>query len=374
MRWLPAGVLALCCLIPVPAGAQDFACAVPASVEAPATPEALQELRRFSTGRGVRVAVIDTGVAPHPELRVRPGADYVSGDPFLDCDSHGTVVAGIIGGATLGIAPGAEIISVRQTSAHYREVDGGNLQTLTDAIHNALDEGARVLNVSVVSCVEPALAERIDASGLTAALHRAEREGAVVVAAAGNLSADCEPGFTVFPAEYPTVLAVGARADSHTLAQYSMAADLSANGHVERALSSRGNGWAAGTHASDGVRPYEGTSFAAPVVSGSVALLLSRSPHLSPAQVRELVHAAAQPGGGAVNPMAVVTQLPPDDVPVSDPLVIEPAREFDRGARLRMKAVGAAFCLLSMLILLYSQRANQTTVAPSTSRSGQRRG
>ena len=116
---------------------------MPAIVAKPAASPATEALRKFATGAGVRVAVIDTGVAPHPEItHLRAGRDFVAADALHDCDNHGTAVAGIIAGRTLGIAPDAEIISVRQTSAHYRDVDAGNLQTLTDAIHNALDEGA----------------------------------------------------------------------------------------------------------------------------------------------------------------------------------------------------------------------------------------
>lgn len=359
---LPA-LAVLAFAVPVPAAvAQDYACAVPASAEAPGIPDGIAELRSFATGTGVTVAVVDTGVNPHPELRrLRPGADFVdtaAPNPLFDCDSHGTVVAGVIAGAATGIAPGAEVVSVRQTSAHYRdehgeEAAGGNLRTLAHAIHNALDEHARVINVSVVSCVDPGLAARIDDTVVRDALSRAEREGAVVVAAAGNTSAECEPGSTVYPANYPTVLAVAAREDAHTIAAYSLDAPLSADGRVAHALSSRGGGWATGTLAQDGVLPYQGTSFAAPVVSGAVALLLSRYPHLSPAEVRELVHAAAQPGGGAVTPLAVLTQLRPDAVETPAPLAIDPAQQRVSHAGQRLRGVGVALLSAAALLLAF---------------------
>ena len=119
MRWLPVAALLALSLTPSPAHAQEVACAVPARVEAPATDADLTRLRRFATGEGVRVAVIDTGVAPHPDIaHLRPGRDFVADDALQDCDNHGTAVAGIIAGRTLGIAPEAEIVSIRQTSAH----------------------------------------------------------------------------------------------------------------------------------------------------------------------------------------------------------------------------------------------------------------
>jgi len=265
---LSTSLTSLAFLLPVlncphQAFAQDIACAVGApagetddagNTESNSSDDARTALHRLATGMGVKVAVIDTGVAGHPQIRqLSGGADFVTPEtpePFKDCDAHGTVVAGIIAGSGAGIAPDAEILSIRQSSAHYRSPAprgkdapppaAGDLETLTRAIHNALDEKAKVINISVVSCVEPALAPRVDTRGLKEALGRAEHGGAVVVAAAGNLSNECPAGSTVFPAHFPTVLAVGARADSHTIADYSLpvpegTALLTAPGSVEHA-------------------------------------------------------------------------------------------------------------------------------------------
>lgn len=322
--------------------AAEATCALPAHAAAadlPAPDPQLAQLRRFATGAGVRVAVIDTGVAPNPELRrLTPGIDLVNPeapDPFFDCDSHGTVVAGVIAGATRGVAPDAEILSIRQTSMHTRQPGAqggtGSLQTLADAIHFALDQRARVINVSVVSCLPPQLAGRVDMGAIRAALARAEAEGALVVSAAGNASDTCEPGYTVVPAHEPTVLAVGARDGAHSIAAYSLPVpgpSVSAPGLVEAALASDGSGWASGTagradqtNHKNTVQPYLGTSFAAPAVSGAAALLIQRYPHLSPAQVRELIRAAAQPGGAAVDPLAAVAQLPPAAIAPRQPAI-----------------------------------------------------
>jgi membrane-anchored mycosin MYCP len=69
----------------------------------------LSEAWQFGQGGGIRVAVIDTGVTPHPRLpHLVPGGDYVmGGDGLSDCDAHGTIVASMIGGAPAGGAPGA---------------------------------------------------------------------------------------------------------------------------------------------------------------------------------------------------------------------------------------------------------------------------
>ncbi|WIM73021.1 S8 family serine peptidase [Corynebacterium suedekumii] len=136
-------------------------------------------------------------MADHPQLApVDPVADLVAPatpDPLLDCDGHGTVVAGVI----REVAPGATILSVRQSSAHYRQPDAdpaGTLASLADAIHAALDAGAQVLNISVVSCVPADQAALLDAAVLDHALLRAEEQGVVVVSASGNNGGACLPG------------------------------------------------------------------------------------------------------------------------------------------------------------------------------------
>ena len=298
----------------------DTACAEPTLAAAGPQPSAQyaeyrSRLRSFATGAGVKVAVIDTGVAAHPQLRVTPGADFVTPeepDPLRDCDVHGTVVAGVIAGHELGVAPDAEIYSIRQTSSHYRALPGegsdghdssGTLASLAAAIEDAVDAGARVINVSVVSCVPPEAAERVDHSGLDAALRRAEDAGAVVVAASGNAtSGGCDKTDVVFPAVADTVVAVGALTSPHELAEYSIEAPLSAEGNVPLALEP-GGGWAT----AKGDTLFQGTSFAAPVVSGTIALLMQRYPADSPAQLRQRIIDSAEPGHGVVDPLTAVT-------------------------------------------------------------------
>ncbi|QQU84885.1 S8 family serine peptidase [Corynebacterium riegelii] len=378
---LAAALAALALSVPAfapVAAAQDYACAVPAHLPAdmplPAPGPERHALHRFATGAGVRVAVIDTGVAHHPELdQLIAGRDFVDAgapNPFADCDSHGTIVAGIIAGTSRGIAPHAEIISIRQTSAHYRNRAGdaelaeyaGTLETLAAAIHNALDEHARVINISVVSCLPPEVAQLVDMAPINDALMRAEHSGAVVIAAAGNTTEACEQGFSVIPAHSPTVIAVGARATNHALADYSITVPgpfVSADGTVSYALASDGAGWATGTVAGrDRISQYVGTSFAAPRVTGSIALLLQRYPYLSPHQVRELVFAAAEPGHGAIDPMRVISQLPPETLEEQAPVLITPA------AQERSLAPGRGLIVIAGALLL----AGVITIARSLRR------
>ncbi|TVU57284.1 S8 family serine peptidase [Corynebacterium aurimucosum] len=282
----------------------------------------------------MKVAVIDTGVAAHPQLHVSPGADFVTPeepDPLRDCDLHGTVVAGVIAGKELGVAPDAEIYSIRQTSSHYRapaaesseaeRAGSGTLASLAAAIEDAVNADAKVINVSVVSCVPQDAAARVDRAGVDAALRRAEEAGAVVVAASGNATAGgCEKDDVVFPAEAETVLAVGALATPHDLAEYSIAAPLSAEGNVPLALEP-GGGWATGK----GDATFQGTSFAAPLVSGTLALLVQRYPGDSPAQLRQRIIDSAEPGHGVVDPLTAVTYRLPSDSRRDRSIAVAPA-------------------------------------------------
>lgn len=373
---------ALCFGAPVTATAQepDSACQIPVPAAAPVP---LERPTEFATGQGVRVAVIDTGVRPHEQLKpVIPGGDLVARDtpdPLFDCDGHGTAVAGIIASRDQGIAPNAEIISIRQTSAHYRVHDadptGGSLQTLTEAIHLALDHHAHVINISVVACVPEHVAKRVDVTALRTALRRAEDANAVVVAASGNTTATCLPGDVVFPAHEPTVVAVAASDGTHHIADYSMPVpegDLAvrAAGHVPVALGE--GGWSSGlrTATADPVRgeivPFTGTSFAAPVVSGTVALLRERYPHATAAQLRDIVFQSARPHGGAVVPEETLTHVPGSYArPARDVTIAAPQ---PTSTRAQDRAVTSMVVLgLAMFVALAAGGLRNT----ATSRAGQ---
>ena len=220
----------------------------------------------------------------------------------------------------------------------------GTLSSFAQAIHTALDHDAQVINASVVSCIPPEHAEHLRTQALDDALARAEHQQVPVVAAAGNAGQGCEHGSVVFPGNNETVVTVGALATPHEHAEYSMpqlghptgAGDgdaaynsggpndvaLSAPGRVSVGLSPNSQAWASGIIRNGQPSGLHGTSFAAPVVTGTVALLRERYPHASAAEIRELLVTASYPQHGFIDPVRVLTHPAPG---------VEPAGNDDDG-------------------------------------------
>ncbi|WP_177238627.1 type VII secretion-associated serine protease mycosin [Pseudonocardia ammonioxydans] len=284
----------------------------------------------LATGAHRLVAVIDTGVAPVPRLagRLRGGGDYLTGgDGLEDCDGHGTDVALLLAGAAdpgtgsgAGMAPGAGLVSLRQSSSRFtvRDDDGaerpaGEIRTLAAAIDRAVALGASVINVSEVVCVPTG---RLDDTGaaLRDAVSAARRADVLVVAAAGNLdpSGTCtgDPDLRPLPALYDGVLAVGAVDGADRAAPFSVPGawvDLAAPG-VDLPAPTGPDG-----------AVVSGTSYAAPLVAGTAALLRERFPMLTAGQVADRLRATARRpaagrddrvGHGVLDPVAALTAEP----------------------------------------------------------------
>jgi serine protease AprX len=365
----------------LPAGAErtlDAAAGVAAVVEdGPITPSAagttaattpgtsLEDVRDAigvsqsgATGAGVDVAVIDTGMVPVPALaasgKVVNGPDFssqgrVARFAHLDTYGHGTHIAGIIAGSDAasgfrGVAPGARLINLKAAGD-----DGSTtLSTLVSAVGWTIahrnDKGlrVRVLNLSFGTP-----ATRYQGDLLAYALEQAWKAGIVVVTSGGN-DGGTRRGLTS-PAYDPFLLAVGA----DDLAGTATVAD-----DVVPAWSSRGDS----SRRPDLVAPGRsivslrdpnsaldlahpearvgndlikgsGTSQAAAVVSGAVALLLERRPELAPDQVKALLRSSAAAltgvgaeaqGNGRVDVAAALAAATPDPVAVRQ--IFPPAR------------------------------------------------
>jgi membrane-anchored mycosin MYCP len=343
----------------------------------------LQQVWKLTDGSGQRVAVIDTGVAPHPRLPyLTAGGDYVfTGDGSQDCDGHGTVIAGIIGATAdsshgdhfSGVAPGVKIIGIRQSSTKFgaasdpTESGFGDVDTLARAVRTAADLGATVINISSVACARDE--STLDDRALGAALaYAVDTKNAVVVAAAGNVGTgqcpthEAEPEVVVSPAWYDdyvlTVGSVNARGEPSSFTLAGPWVDVAAPGEGVISLSPSGVGLANALAGEDGSTPLSGTSYAAPVVSGLAALIRSRFPTWPARQVMQRIKATAHhpPGGwnaqigyGRVDFLAAVsTDAPAAPTPPAAPRLApaaEPAHTAPADHRARRAAfTGAVIC------------------------------
>ena len=161
----------------------------------------LADLHRMTTGKGVRVAVIDSGVeASHPDLvgRLQLNQNFVDGQA-LSAESHGTAVAGIIaaradnGQGIAGVAPGARLLALRACWQAGATDTRCNTLSLAKALQAAIQERAQIINMSLSGPDDRLLGILLD---------QALARGIAVVAAQGSTS---EP----FPANHAGVLAAG---------------------------------------------------------------------------------------------------------------------------------------------------------------------
>jgi subtilisin len=242
----------------------------------------LEDVREWafggSTGAGVKVAVVDSGVdADHPRVgglaggvafELDPSAEpgYVARDGLHeDLVGHGTACSAII----RGIAPDAEIYSVRVLGANLK----GRGALLHAGVEWSVERGMHVANLSLSSKSDAMFGPLHEIADL------AYFSGTVLVCAANNL-----PGPT-YPSQYASVVSVAARPGDEEMA-------LAYNAHPPVEFGARGIdvdvAWANG-----GSITATGNSFAAPHVSGMVALMRGKHPWLTPFQVKAVLQAAS---------------------------------------------------------------------------------
>jgi hypothetical protein len=232
------------------------------------------------TGAGITVYVVDTGIAAnHEEFggRVAPGFSAVSDRlGTSDCNGHGTHVAGIVAGASLGVAPAASLVPVRVLDC----AGSGSASAVIQGLEWILADQAQaprpaVVNLSIgggVSSAVDAAVDRLIAGGVTA------------VVAAGNFNADA---CLSSPARTRSAVTVGASTESDartSFSNYGTCVDLFAPG--ANILSAHSSGSTALALAS-------GTSAAAPFVSGVAALWLEKYPEASPLSIGQAIASQA---------------------------------------------------------------------------------
>ncbi|WP_187355366.1 S8 family serine peptidase [Paenibacillus tengchongensis] len=243
-------------------------------------------------GAGIKIAVLDTGISPHPDLSIAGGVSFVEGtSSYADDYGHGTHVAGTIAAldntiGTIGVASQASIYAVKVLDQNGNGYASGIIQGIEWAIQN---------NMNIISM-------SFGASNYNQALHEAVQDaaahGILLIASAGNRGMGDET--ENYPARYPEVISVGAVNKNHQRAAFSSTGselDLVAPGTDIVSTTNTNNYGAA-----------SGTSMAAPHVTGAAAVIWARNRQLSAAQVKDALQLSAtslgalkEYGSGIVN-------------------------------------------------------------------------
>ncbi|PAF39615.1 hypothetical protein CHH69_07215 [Terribacillus saccharophilus] len=221
------------------------------------------------TGKGVKIAIMDSGIYPHQNLHITGGystVDYTTS--YEDDEGHGTHVAGIIGAehdehGTDGIAPDADLFAVKVLD----DTGEGYLSDLLEGINWAISNNMDIINLSMGT------ADKSDA--LEDAVQKAYQAGILLVAASGNEGA----GHSLdYPAAYEPVIAVSATNSNDNIASFSSVGDK-----VEFAAPGAD---IQSTYLGSGYRVMSGTSQAASHVSALLALVKQQFPDETNLQLR----------------------------------------------------------------------------------------
>ena len=273
-----------------------------------------------TTGKGVTVAVVDSGSGPHPDLaeNLLPGRSFLNSTETPDGDDkntsgHGSHVAGIIAAAAnngiggSGVAPHAKILPIRVLN----QAGEGTTGPVASGVRFAADNGAKVINLSLGGISE--------SSVLTEAIQYATEKGALVVAAAGNGGPNDAPKW---PAALDLTIAVTAVDPANNPPIFDQRGD-----YIDIA--------APGTNiVSTAKGDYfveNGTSMAAGFVAGAAALLFAAEPRVTNAQVRDILLRTAtdigEPGrdvtfgAGLINMVAALAELQRMYPPIAAPQI-----------------------------------------------------
>ncbi|MDG5786696.1 S8 family serine peptidase [Evansella sp. AB-P1] len=223
------------------------------------------------TGKGIKVAVIDSGIdTTHPDLNVVGCFSATNAPTCEDDDGHGTHVAGIIGAidndfGVVGVAPEVDIYAAR-VSTIKGEIWSSDVLA---GIDWAISQGVDIINIS--------LGSNSYSSAIDHAITKAYNEGILIVAAAGNDN----HGSVSFPAAHPNVIAVSATDSNNRITEFS-------NIGTEIELSAPGVSIHS-TFLRNSYATHSGTSMATPHVTGVIALLLEAKPTLNNIEIRKLL-------------------------------------------------------------------------------------
>ncbi|MFZ0475559.1 MAG: S8 family serine peptidase, partial [Halobacillus sp.] len=245
------------------------------------------------SGEGVKIAVLDTGVASnHPDLNVAKGISFVEGtEGYEDDNGHGTHVTGIIAAqdneiGTIGIAPDAEIYAVKVLD----EKGNGMNSEVVAGIDWAIDQDVDIINLSLTSCKPSELTKN--------AIKKARNAGVQVVAAAGNKDVCVSENINdiLYPARFPEVVSVGAvtkKLDGSDYTYTGSSLDFTAPGSRIESTYITNDDYPTG------YATMSGSSMAAPHVTGVLALYHQLFPDLSNSEIESLLASNSLDKGAA---------------------------------------------------------------------------
>ncbi|MCL5773817.1 MAG: S8 family peptidase [Firmicutes bacterium] len=291
------------------------------------------------TGKGVGIAIIDTGIYPHPDLKNRIVAfkDFINGntEPYDD-QGHGTHVAGdaagdgtASAGKYKGTAPDANLISIKVLDKHGAGRFSDIIKGIQWAIANKDKYNIRVINMSLGGPVTDSYKD----DPVAQTVEQAMKAGIVPVIAAGNSGP--KPGTVGTPGFDPNVLTVGALDDKNTVdrsddevAKFSSRGPTPVDGLTKPDVLTPGVKITAANapgseldkmpqipHVGENYITISGTSMATPIMSGIVADLIQANPKLTPEQVKAIFKETADKlpavdantqGSGVVDPQEAI--------------------------------------------------------------------
>lgn len=220
----------------------------------------IPEAWKYTMGEGINVAILDTGIAEHPDMEgaILSPLNFSGENDHIDYNGHGLHCASIVGARNnemgmVGVAPGCNIIPVKVLGNN----GSGSYEGIIAGIQGAMDAGADIISMSLGSPTEAPIA-------LHEKIKEATNKGIIVLAAAGN-----DAGRTNYPARYDEVIAVAALDRTGNLAHFSSRSD-----EVD-AVAPGVDIYAC--HLNKGYAKLNGTSQACPFMAGVCALLLAWS-------------------------------------------------------------------------------------------------
>ncbi|WP_456364240.1 S8 family serine peptidase [Priestia aryabhattai] len=223
------------------------------------------------TGKGIKVAIIDSGISPHSDIDISGGKSFVDyTTSYNDDNGHGTHVAGIVSAennsfGVVGIAPDSNIYALKALDSEGVGYNSDIIKAIDWSIENHMD----IINMSLGGADQSYAFQQ--------AIDKAYNSGILIVAAAGNESSPVD-----YPAKYNNVIAVSATDPSNQLAYFS-------NRGPEIEVSAPGVN-VISTYLGNSYASMDGTSMASPYVAGVLALYKQEYPDLTPTEIRNLLH------------------------------------------------------------------------------------